>query len=60
LSCTLLPICRSAHLRQLASSAWNTSNGLPGAGSTITLGPVGTVAQPASASSSKAEGIFRR
>jgi hypothetical protein len=36
-------------------STWNTSNGFPGAGSTITLGPVGSVAQPLSASADNTE-----
>lgn len=35
-----------AHCRQTASSDWNVSNGLSRSGSTITLGPVGIVAQP--------------
>jgi hypothetical protein len=41
------------------SSAWNTSNGLPGGGITITLGPVGTVAHPATTSRTKDIKIFR-
>src|SRR4030042_2148231 len=40
------PICCAAHCRHAESSTWNSSKGLCGAGSTITLGPVGTVAQP--------------
>src|SRR5205823_3184189 len=34
-----------AHWRQAASSSWNCSRGFPLPGSTITLGPVGTVLQ---------------
>jgi len=40
------PNCCAAHCRQAASSAWNCSKGFPADGSTITLGPVGTVAHP--------------
>jgi hypothetical protein len=36
-------------------SAWNTSNGFPDPGKTITLGPVGRVAQPLSASADNTE-----
>src|SRR5262245_46146902 len=38
--------CGRAHWRQRASSAWNCSNAFPVPGSTITLGPVGTVTHP--------------
>jgi len=41
----VVPACWYAHCRQMASSAWNCSNDLPPPGRTITLGPVGTVAQ---------------
>ena len=40
------PVCWDAHCRQDASSPWNCSNALPRPGSTVTLGPAGTVAQP--------------
>jgi hypothetical protein len=39
------PACWLAHCLQAASSDWNTSKGFPGPGNTLTLGPVGTVAQ---------------
>ena len=41
----VIPADCSANCRHAASSAWKCSNGLPVPGSTITLGPVGTVAQ---------------
>src|SRR6266487_1672760 len=34
-----------AYCRHTASSAWKASKGFPGAGNTITFGPVGTTAQ---------------
>src|SRR5574341_2428581 len=43
------PACCIAHCLQAKSSAWNCSNGLPGGGSTMTLGPVGMVAHPVNA-----------
>jgi hypothetical protein len=39
--------CFAAQPRQTLTSAWNSSNGLPDPGSTITLGPEGAVAQAA-------------
>ena len=39
------PTCWLAHCRQTASSDWNTSKGFSGPGHTMTLGPVGIVAQ---------------
>jgi hypothetical protein len=44
----VVPACWEAHCRHAASSPWNPSNDLPGPGSTVTLGPGGTVAQPLS------------
>jgi len=44
----VVPICCEAHWRQSASSAWNCSKLLLLPGSTMTLGPVGMVAQPTS------------
>src|ERR1700693_3864315 len=41
----VVPVCWYAHCRHRASSAWNCSKDLPPPGRTITLGPVGTVAQ---------------
>ena len=49
LPCSATPaLCCWAKYRQLASSCWNTSKGLPGAGITATRGPIGACAQPAS------------
>src|SRR5204863_72899 len=53
----VMPADWSAHWRQAASSAWNCSKGFPVPGRTITLGPVGMVAQ---APSSTASGAARR
>jgi hypothetical protein len=39
------PICCSAQRLHDASSCLKSSNGFPAAGATMTLGPVGTVAQ---------------
>jgi hypothetical protein len=40
------------------SSDWNTSKGLPGEGITMTLGPVGMVAQPPSKTPAKSKTSF--
>jgi len=53
----VMPADWSAHWRQATSSAWNCSKGFPVPGRTITLGPVGMVAQ---APSSTASGAARR
>ncbi len=39
------PVWDSAYCRQSISSAWKTSKGFPGAGNTMTFGPLGTVTQ---------------
>src|SRR5215472_8179933 len=39
-----VPVCTEAHCRHATSSAWNSSKVFPPPGSTITLGPVGTLA----------------
>jgi hypothetical protein len=44
-SLVLVPVCWEANWRQLASSTWNCSKFFPVPGSTMTLGPVGTVTQ---------------
>jgi hypothetical protein len=41
----VVPVCCAAHCRHVASSIWNCSKFFPVPGSTMTLGPVGTVAQ---------------
>src|SRR5207247_3767903 len=41
----VVPAACDANCRQIASSDWKTSNGFPVPGKTMTLGPVGTVAQ---------------
>jgi len=41
----VVPVCCAAHWRHTASSNWNCSKLLPVPGKTITLGPVGTLAQ---------------
>jgi hypothetical protein len=41
----VVPACALAHCRQTASSVWNCSKVFPWPGRTITLGPVGIVAQ---------------
>ena len=41
----VVPVCWYAHCRHTTSSVWNCSKDLPPPGRTITLGPVGTVAQ---------------
>src|SRR6266508_5918383 len=40
----VVPVCCNAHCRHTASSAWNCSKLFPSPGSTMTLGPEGTVA----------------
>jgi len=40
----VMPVCRAAHWRHAASSAWNCPRVFPLPGSTMTLGPVGSVA----------------
>ena len=39
------PVWDPAYCRQSISSAWKTSKGFPGAGNTMTFGPLGTVTQ---------------
>jgi hypothetical protein len=55
----IAPICCAAHCLQTASSAWNCSKGFPGAGMTITLGPVGNVAHPPKTSAARKEKRLR-
>src|SRR5262249_54072793 len=47
------PLWRSAHGRHASPSPWNPSNGSPGPGSTITLGPVGAVTHAPTRGTSK-------
>lgn len=53
------PICCRAHCLHVWSSAWNRSNGFPGVGITITLGPVGTVAHPTISARAKNINVLR-
>ncbi len=53
------PICCCAYCRHVTSSAWNRSKGLPGAGITATVGPVGTVAHPAATRRTRESRRFR-
>src|SRR5215475_10628556 len=43
-----MPIWDRAYWRHITSSPWKTSKGFPGAGNTITFGPVGMTTQPLS------------
>jgi hypothetical protein len=45
--CVDIPSWSEAHWRQTATSLWNKSKFFPEPGSTMTLGPVGTLAHPA-------------
>jgi hypothetical protein len=47
----VIPACCEAQFRHVASSIWKCSNGFPLPGRTITLGPLGTVAQPVKSTS---------
>jgi hypothetical protein len=50
-----IPVCCAAQFLHARSSDWNTSKGFPGPGITITLGPVGMVAQPPRAAAARSK-----
>src|SRR4029450_983808 len=54
------PDCVCAHCRQLASSAWNSSNDLLGPRMTAPLGPAGAGAHPAASAATTTAAVPRR
>ena len=52
------PVSWAAHCRHTRSSPWNCSKVFPDPGRTSTLGPLGTVAQPASSRRASTKGVF--